>query len=498
MHRFRFFLPQEDGFPTLSGAYLVGADGVPARGELRISGDQILCESRNTDPLGLSLLWPVRGATPAAGGVLQLETTRLLARETPYHLHIELARQRLLRISMKREEWGLFDYSGVEPIAADIEKAQELFIAALQKADQPVEAAALADESLAASLAASEKLCQFHANVFLARRQQGGGFTRGFLGVTLPAGVIKSGPPKLREVFDFARVPFVWREIQPKEQGASYETLDAWVKALQKAGLAVRGGPLLNFGVQFVPDWMYIWENDAEAISDFALDHVRRTASRYANLIHHWVVASGLHADSVFPFTFEQIMDLTRMAASTTRQAAPKAQLIVDLTQPWGEYYARNQRTVPPLLYAEMVVQAGVSFDAFGLQLTFGMDSEGFHVRDLLQISALIDRLANLGKPLHITALAAPSESPAGRGRCATGGEWRGPWSEQTQAEWITACSEIALSKPFVESVCFQTLADGHASPIPSSGLLRENLSPKQVFGKLAALRSRLHGEGRR
>ncbi|MFO0840090.1 MAG: hypothetical protein U1D55_16405 [Phycisphaerae bacterium] len=491
MHRFEFFLNNDEGFPTLSGAYLVGADGVPSRGEVRLSGKQIVCESRNTDPLGLSLLWPVQGL-----GALQLETTRLVARDKPYHLHVELARHRLLRISLKREEWGLFDYSGVESIAGEIERAQELFIAALQHIDKPREAARLADESLAASVAASEKLCQFHAGVFLSRRQQSGGFSRGFMGAAMPPA--KSAPPRLKELLDFVRVPFVWREIQQKEQGAAYEPLDAWIKTLAKAGVTIRGGPLLNFGVQFVPDWMYIWENDYEAIVDFAREHVRRTAARYANVCPHWLIASGLHADSVFPFTFEQIVDLTRMAATTTRQVAPKAQLVIDLTQPWGEYFARNQRAVPPLLYAEMVVQAGISFDAFGIQIQFGLDSEGFHVRDLLQVSTLIDRLANLGKPLHVTALAAPSEAPAGKRRAATGGEWRGPWSEQVQADWLAQCAEVVLSRPFVESVCLQTVMDGPHAAVPGCGLLTEALKPKAAYARLVALRAKLQSEGKK
>jgi hypothetical protein len=479
--------PGESQLPDLRGAYLVGIDGVPVRGELRVDANIITCESRNREALGISVLWPVKDY-----GTVQLPTTRLPIRDEPYHLHVELVRHRLMRVSMKREEWGLFDYPGMEELAGRIDRARDLFLEALQKTDDPPAAARVADRALALAVAASEELCRFHAAVFLSRRRQSGGFARNFLGVSLPP----SAPPgvltkRFAQVFDFVQIPFVWREIQPDEQHIGYDSIDKWVTKCKKAGLAVRGGPVLNFGVQFVPDWLYLWENDYEAIASFAREHVRRTVQRYANRIDTWIVASGLHADNVFSFNFEQIIDLTRMAASITRQAAPQSQIVLDLTQPWGEYFARNQRTAPPLLYAEMAVQSGISFDAFGLQFVFGLDSEGFHLRDMLQISSLIDRLANLGKPLHVTAVAVPSDA-------AAAGVADRPWSEPIQADWLADFSAIALSKPYVEAVCLQTLTDHVCSGVPAGGVLRADLTPKPAFERLAKVRRELAAGARR
>ena len=110
MHRFAFHLPAEvDPAALLHGAHLVGAEGVPVRAEIRLDRGMIHGESRGTDAVGLSLLWPVKGF-----GTVQLETTRLPPANEPYHLNVELARHRLMRISFKREEWGLFDYPGMD------------------------------------------------------------------------------------------------------------------------------------------------------------------------------------------------------------------------------------------------------------------------------------------------------------------------------------------------------------------------------------------------
>lgn len=494
MHKFAFHLPVEvDAALFAQGAHMVGAEGVPARAVIRAESGLIRAEARASEPAGLSLLWPVAGV-----GTYQLETTRLPGREEPYCLSLELARHRLMRISIKREEWGLFDYPGMDDVAAEVDAARDKFVEAL-KADSFAEQSRLGDEALAEAIRASEHVTRFHASVFLGRR--GGGVGRGLFG----AGV--AGAPgsqtvleRSREAIDFLRVPFTWREIQPQENSRKFDATDAWIAAAGKAGLSVRSGPLLNFGVQFVPDWMYIWENDYETIVDMARDQIGQCVRRYAGQVTHWTVASGIHGDNVFSLTFEQIIDLTRMAATVARQTAPRAQIIIDLTQPWGEYYARNQRTIPPPLYAEMAVQSGIPFDAFGLQFVFGLSSEGFHLRDLMQISSMLDRLANFGKVLHVTAVAVPGAGAAKDAYKAVseGGIWSRPWSESTQAEWLREFCEVALSKPFVESVCVQNLVDGPQNAVPLSGLFRADGTPKAALGRLSELRKRILSEGRR
>ena len=487
MHRFECYPSDRRKLPPdLHGAHLVGSDNVPLRADITWANNAIRCTPRMQDPVGISLLWPVPDF-----GTIQLQTTRLPAREEPYNLNVELARHQLMRLTVKREEWGLFDYPGMDDIAAHIDHCRDLFVLALQNLEDAPTAARYADESLLAGLLAGEEMSHFHASVFLGRRQQSGGFSRPFLGIALPDGAKNCLlTPQLAEVFDITCIPVVWRTIQPTEKTPNYEVIEACVNAASAARQTIRGGPLLNFGVQSVPDWMYIWENDFESIYEAARDHVERTVRRFSKQISSWVVVSGLQADNVFGFSFEQTMELTRMAATVTKQVAPRAQVLIDLTQPWGEYYARNQQTVPPLLYADMAVQSGINFDGFGLQFIFGLSADGYHVRDPFQVSSLIDKIANLGKPLHITALGAPSRPT--NGGAGGGGQWHAPWSEDVQADWLVTLCEVALSKPYVETVCLEPLVDGPNNILTSGGLLRSDLSAKPALARLAEMRKRL------
>lgn len=482
----------------LAGAYLVGTDGVPLRSQLRLQRGQIVCEKRTAGPAGLVLPWEI----PDLGRVL-LETVRVPERDRPYNLHVEMARARLMRIVQKREDWGLFDYAGIEHIDREVQQAQELFIAAL-KADESTRAAELAYQSLTLATRASEALAAFHADVFLQRRIQSGAFGRRVFGVVLDLNCRnETYLNRVVEGFDFVTLPIHWRDLEAKEQEFNWDPFDEWIDWLSKRRIPIKVTPLVAFNARNIPDWLYIWEHDFETVRDLTYDHIRRVVSRYATCVQAWDVVSGLHAENIFGFTFEQLMELTRMAGSLTKQLAPRSTTIVDLIAPWGEYYAENQhRTIPPMLYADMSVQSGITFDAFGLQFHFGAARPGMYVRDMFQISSMIDRFANLGKAVHISAVQVPSHSDT------HAGYWRRPWDEQLQREWVETFYRVALSKPFVETVTWYTLYDRPAEPdlpedslratIPHTGLLRADMSPKPAHRTLRQFRREIQPVGGR
>ncbi|NLX14264.1 MAG: hypothetical protein GXY44_11505, partial [Phycisphaerales bacterium] len=95
---------------SLAGSYVIGSDGVPLRADIDFNGSLLTCQKKAEGPAGLAILWPVAGC-----GNLMLETSRLVERDKVYNLPLELARGRLMRMSQKREDWGLFDFDGFQP-----------------------------------------------------------------------------------------------------------------------------------------------------------------------------------------------------------------------------------------------------------------------------------------------------------------------------------------------------------------------------------------------
>ncbi len=476
----------------LSGAYLVGSDDVALRAEVHFKKGQITCKKRTAGPAGLAILWPIVG-----GGRMMFETARLLERDEPYILQVELVRGRLTRISQKLEEWGFYESEDGDGFLQQFAQCRDLLIQALQ-ADAPAEAAAIADQALPHCVAMSEDLSRSYAAILLTDCKEIGGFGRRVLGCGLDLSHTDDAYRKrLAGGFDFVTIPSSWRLVEPAEQKFNWKPIDGWVEWFAKKRMPMKGAPLLSFAERHVPDWLYIWEHDFETIRDLAQEHVKRVVSRYAQYITCWDVASGLHAENGLSFTFEQIMELTRMSAAVVKQTAPRSTAIVDLIAPWGEYYAHNPRTIPPMLYAEMIVQSGVNFDALGLQFLFGVGADGMYVRDMFQISALLDRFSGIGKPLHVTAVQVPSDVTTdrddawgGRKNPRDAGAWHHDWSDTVQADWLQAFYEIALSKPSVETVSWSNLADGPGQVVPHGGLLRRDLTPKPAFDRVLEFRS--------
>ncbi len=478
----------------LAGAYVFGQDGIPVRADLAAVKSQITCSKRVAGACGLALLWE---AAPA--GKFFLSTTRLPNRAKNYILNVELARAQILKLVQKREDWGLFDFPDAKALNKEFQKVRAAFVESL-KADDPGQASMFADKALAAAITLGEKMALFHAQIFLNRRKNMPSATKTNIGCVVDLLSFEERHLEhLRDVFDFVAVPMPWKHTEPQESKHQYAQIDSWVNWAGRARKPACAGPLVSFNPVDLPEWLYIWENDYESLRDVIYEHIQHVVKRYKDRVKVWNVVSGIHAHNSFDLSFEQLMELTRMSCLLVKKLSPQSKVIIELVMPWGEYYARNQRTIPPLLYADMAVQSGIKFDAFGVQICMGAPVEGLWVRDLMQISSLLDEFVGFGKTVHVTACQVPSDVTAdawdawgGKHLPADAGYWHAPWSPRLQAEWLQAFSRISISKPFVESICWRDLADYEGHFIPHGGLCRNDMSPKLAYKELRNFRMSL------
>lgn len=477
------FLVFKNGQPlkdfTLSGAYLFGADIIPLRhvDSIEFSDGVIDCQKKSHDSAGLSLLWPVNGDTR-----LLLNTTRLPEREEPYNLNIELARARLMQITLKREDWALFDQT--DEFDQKAQQVQDLFIQALQHIKNPAKASEYADQSLKKGLEFSETLAARHAEQFLAIRFRNKALGRHSLGceISLDQMADEKYRKWLLEMFGFVTVPVNWAQVQPGPDEYDFSKLDECMKHLAGRRLAVSVGPLLRFTSDMVPRWLRDEKPSFEKIREQAYEFINTIVSRYSKFVHAWRVISGMNAVNCFGFNFEQVIEITRTACLAAKAADAKSRKMVELLCPWGEYYAQDKTTVPPLVYADMVIQSGINFDAFGLQFHFGKDIPGMHVRDMMQISSRLDCFAAVPKAVHITGVSVPDHSGTESSAPENAGVWRKTWDQAQQAEWLEAFYKVALGRPYINTVTWSALADHPELPVEGTGLLTQKLTPKKAF----------------
>lgn len=473
----------------LTGSHLFGQDEVPVRSQLDFTNGELLGLRHSDTAVGLVILWEI----PDFGKIL-LQTTRLPERNAPYNLNVELARGRLLRISQKSEDWGLNDQAFTERHHELIDTAMDNFVSALCQLGQDEQASMKADESLIWGMRAGEELSLAHAKLFLDRRNSTKGISGHSFSCCLdPSGINNRKYLKyIKDNFSFVTLPVSWRQIETKEQDRNFELLDEWINWLGRNRIAVRVGPLVNFTPSAVPDWLYIWENDFEQIREMAYDYITDVVSRYAKSVHAWNVVSGLNVENCFKFSFEQLIEMSRSCVLAARHGAPRSVLSIEIAEPWGDYYAYNQRAIPPLIYIDMVCQSGASFNSLDVKLRFGRGGGGMQTRDMLELSCLLDRISVFGKGMNLTGVQVPSETDKrdNNGRIGDAGFWHGPWSEQIQADWLEQVYQIALSKPLIESVVWQDLVDcGDESVLQNGGLLKADFARKTAFDKLCQLK---------
>jgi len=498
MLRFKtLFDPDDPALKPLRNAYLIGNDGHAMRGEIAVEGDTIVCHKRETGPAALNVLYPAGNL-----GEVSVQTTLLPERDRPYLLDVELARHRLMTVYLKREDWGMIDLPDDHPVPTQTARALDAFLAAVaEERDDPDAAIEHARIALEASLDASEELALAHAERLLGRRCQARALPAAAIGcVVHPQKTDTRLRPLIAEHFEYVQLPMPWKMLCPEEGAYQWDAIDGWVEWAAEHKLPIVAGPLISFDSAELPDWLYIWEHDYDTLRDLAYEHIEEVVGRYLRSVGAWNVVSGLHTNQHFSFNFEQLMDLTRMSLMLAGKMAGGARLHIELREPFGEYYAHNPRSIPPIMFADLVAQSGVAFDGFSVRMPMGRATDGEFTRDLLQVSSLLDRLQPFGKPVLLTT-GVPSEPitswmmDADKGGAPAddrAGTWRKPWSAEVQSLWLQAAYQIALSKPFVEAVAWMELMDHDATSLPMAGLVSDGMRPKASLKKLIGIRRAL------
>ena len=414
------------------GAIGMGPESVPHQSDISFENGLLVARRPDEHATGVALLWDMgpHGSFPARNDPAAAARKTICA-ECGNWLAFAL-----MKVMQKQEDWNLFDFPRAERFGIKFREAQDLLAQALGMLHEPSEAAKLADHALIIGVELSEELCIFHAELLIQRRRGNGAFVKHVVGCRIDTAVQNE---KYREMlfgnFDYAVVPMSWRQLEPEEHKFETAAVDEWVEALSKKRMPIIAGPLVQLDEANLPDWMFIWEHDFDSIRELAYEYVQRTVQRYRKAISMWNVVAGLNTNGAFSLSFEQTIELTRLLVSQVKALLPSTRTLITVTQPFGEYHAKKAASVPPMMYAEMVAQAGINFEAFGVEIEIGVPSTGRFTRDLFQLSCMLDKFSAVGRPLFITAIGVPGRNNCdpddksdGRLDPSLAGRWRRGW----------------------------------------------------------------------
>ena len=481
----RFSVHDEEGPASewpLHHVSLVDQEDRVVPGVVRFRNGVIECEASNQRALGLRLLFDT-----GACGRLALQTCLLPPRERPYHLSVELARHRIATFLVKSEEWQMLDLSMDHPAMKQWEAARQMLTRALVCKDA-IESHRFARQALVLGIEASERLAMAHAEILLHRRFLKRAASSATLGIRLkPTKKGKALEEMIHSQFDLLVMPLSWGSLAPRKGEYDWSCSDRWMGWAQDNGVKVVAGPLLDCNAGGLPDW--VLEDgppEYQQLSDLAYEHVSLVLQRYGDVVGMYNIASGVNTNEVCTLSRKQMVDLTRTLAVLIRQGRRGRRVMVELSQPWGEFLSRCEQALSPFIYLEQLMQEGVRLDAVGVRMLMGDGHGGMVTRDLMEVSRMLDRFFLLELPVILSNVGAPSEQIG-----ETGGWWHSPWSPNRQASWATSMFQLAMSKPYIESLFWSDFFDHEDTIPPGCGLLSEEGRSKPVLQKLLSLRKR-------
>jgi hypothetical protein len=466
-----------------------GLDRTPVPTRVRLEPDRMVI-SRDIDESGTLLVpWHVEDF-----GWLMGATATLIERDDPYHFQVELVRGKLNQVRNQAAEWesvGLQTSAAFEEslVAATRHFAEALLGLPAPQANRDAQAA------LGESYGVADHLVQQYVEqVFDTRHQQAPRLDTLF-GCRLGNVPDPSAEALYRQAFNAVAVPLTWRTVEGTQAEYKWAAPDAVFEWAQKNDLRVTAGPVVDFSAHALPDWVLAWQGDLPNLASFMCDYVENAVMRYKDRARRWLICSGANSATALGLSEDDLLRLTYRLLEAAHQIDPDLELVVGLSQPWGDYLTSDDHTYSPFVFADTLLRAGLKVTSFEVEWFMGSSPRGSYCRDRLEASRLLDLFGFLGTQLDVV-LTYPSStridtSAEAHQTIARAGNWQSGFSPHVQAAWGAGFAALAVAKPQVRSVMWSHWTDAEPHLIPHGGLLDADRKPKPVLEKLRALRER-------
>jgi GH35 family endo-1,4-beta-xylanase len=286
---------------------------------------------------------------------------------------------------------------------------------------------------------------------------------------------------RFAELLNFATMPFYWWRYELQRTNSwtypadsSDERSEKVIRWCKSQGITTKGHPLAwNW---YDPPWL---TGTFEEVMRLQIERIARCVKRFKGNIDIWdVVNEATHYDREeakrnAPKLTEAIAktgigEYVRRSFRAAREANPDATLIIN-----------DYRTDPT--FEEKVISRLVDEDRKPLYDVIGIQS---HMHSGYWGPArtweVCERFAQYGKPLHFTETTLVSGPKSASGWTTTGE------GEEQQAERAAEFYTVLFSHPAVEAVTWWDFSDQGAWQGAPAGLIRDDMSPKPVYERLA------------
>ena len=284
-------------------------------------------------------------------------------------------------------------------------------------------------------------------------------------------------------LFNFATVPFYWRELEPQPGQPRFaeDSAPIWrrpppdrlVKWCLANHIKPKGHALMYVKNMFMPDWTA--RNDGEVLRRQGAKHMAEIAGRYGRDIPVWDVVNeeiprvrhtnewAVVPGDYLPWCFQEAGRLFPREARL---------LINDGTSEAHETTSEYEALVKGLLQQHVRVEGiGIQFHVYNRGAMLSGKS-----LPPAQVCAVYERLGKLGLPLYITEITVPGSGDDGA---------------ELQAAIVANLYRLWFSTPQMAGVTWWNLGDGTAFQEENKalgGLLDKEMKPKPAYRALDRL----------
>jgi hypothetical protein len=487
----KFNLPATDPTqrtPDYRKAYITGLDRTPGRLAIELRNGLMSCVRDTPESGRLFVPWPIEGhGMPIVG------TATLAERIAPYTLAVELARGKLNDIRNQLSDWLQMGLRSTPELEKALNEAQRAFVRCATSTDQPDACNEAARASLQSSSRAGDLLIEAYTAQILQSRLASTSRLSTHVGC-----VLEVPPQKLPAAIDWpsafntCHLGISWKQVAPSEGQYRWDLFDAQLAWCRSKGLAFEVGPLIDFRPGGLPDWIWLWEGDCDAISGLIADFVRQVVLRYRGRVPLWHMVHRPGSSDILGLTEEEQIRITARAIQVAHQTDPAAQLTIGIDRPWAEWMGSSHFQLGPLHLCDYLLRADLGLSGVAIEIAPGYSAPGSYMRDLFELSKLLDLYSLLNVPLHVWMVLPSSDrtDPNADPRLRVEpSQWPVPLDEKLQATWGSKWVALAVAKPFVRTVSWLHASDALPHLYPNGGLLRPDQTTKPLYSWMQMLR---------
>ncbi len=186
-------------------------------------------------------------------------------------------------------------------------------------------------------------------------------------------------------------------------------------------------------------------------------------------------------------------MRIAARVIQIARQSDPSAQLTIGVDRPWAEWLGSSHFQLGPLHLCDYLLRAELGISGVAIEIAPGYSQPGSHLRDLFELSRLLDLYSLLNVPLHLWMVLPSGDGAdpnAEAGIRVETPQWPSAPNPASQAEWGEKWIALAVAKPFVRTVSWLQASDALPHIFPHGGLVGADQAAKPLVGWLRSLRT--------